>query len=324
MTIKFSDLRSALESWDPQQDVVLLKPEQDESAYWVGCPEVLVEDERVLLTARSRRPRAVENERGWKNAIYAVGKDLSPSSVRECSRVVKRELGTSSIERTCLRHGAAGYEWYVSYVDPADSRWRIDRVTAPTVEGLSVAEREPVFTAGAIDEEGAKDPRVIDTPRGEYMLLSVARAKRAGGAVAASHATQDIYNTADAKSLTGLAKRQGDGWTYLGIVFAPSGDGWDRNAARISTAILTDRGYLGLYDGESTFEHNYEELAGLALSDDLKSWQRLTPDGPYKRALGKTDSLRYCDLAVIDDRLTLFYEISTPAGGHELRAHALL
>lgn len=324
MTVKLDEIRGALERWDPQQDVTLLRPEHDGSGYWIGCPEVLVEDDRVLFTARSRRPRGVEHERGWKNAIYSVSRDLEPGSVRELNRVVKDELGTSSIERTCLRHGATGYEWYVSSVDPADSRWRIDVVSAPTVEALSVARRTPVFTAATIDEEGVKDPRVIDTPQGEYMLVSVARAKRPGGAATASHATQDIYNTDDAKSLTGLATRRGNGWTYLGIVLEPSAAGWDRNAARIDTAILTDHGYLGLYDGESTFEHNYEELAGLALSDDLKSWRRLTPDGPYKRAHGQTDSLRYCDLAVIDGHLTLFYEISTPAGGHELRAHVLL
>lgn len=321
MTVKLENIRRALQEWKPQDDVALLLPEKDESSYWVGCPEVLVEKDRILLTARSRRPRDMENERGWKNAIYSVGKDLNPTSVRELNRVVKSDLGTSSIERSCLRHGKDGYEWYISYVDPVDRRWRVDVITAPSVEDLTIAERKSVFTSALIDEEGVKDPRVLDTPWGEYMLLSVARAKRAGGALASSHENQDIYNTDDALSLTGLAKRNDSGWTYLGIVFAPSAGGWDRNAARLGTCVLTDQGYLGFYDGESTYKHNYEELAGLALSDDLKAWKRLTPDEPYKRARGKTDALRYCDIVAIDGRFTLFYEISTPSGGHQLRVH---
>lgn len=324
-TPTLEQVRAALDAWDPAGDVVLMEPEQAEPNYWVGCASALVEEDRVLITFRRRRPRGEGAERGWQIGVAAVDHSLDPATLRELVTVHKDELGTASMERACLVHDAdGGYELYLSYVDPADDRWRVDVVRATAVEDLDITTRSGVLTAADIGEEGVKDPRVVTTPEGQVMILSVAAAKADDGAAPDAHATQDIYNTDEAKSLTGLARRTADGaWEYLGTVLAPPEEGWDSNVTRIGSVLPVAEGYLAFYDGEHSWRNNYEELAGLALSPDLRSWDRVTAEGPYKRAGGRTDSIRYVDSVRIEGVTVLFYEITRPDGAHDLRAHRL-
>lgn len=324
-TPTLEQVRAALDAWDPATDVVLMEPERAEPNYWVGCASALVEEDRVLVTFRRRRPRGEGAERGWQIGVAAVARDLDPATLQELVTVHKDEIGTASMERACLVPGAdGGYELYLSYVDPADDRWRVDVVRAATVEELDITTRTAVLTAADIDMEGVKDPRVVDTPAGQLMILSVAAAKADDGAPADAHATQDIYNTDAAKSLTGLARRAADGeWEYLGTVLAPPAAGWDSNVTRIGSVLQVAEGWLAFYDGENSWRNNYEELAGLALSPNLRTWERLTAEGPYKRAGGHTDSIRYIDAVRIGEDTVLFYEITRPDGAHDLRAHRL-
>ncbi|MPV36694.1 glycoside hydrolase family protein [Georgenia subflava] len=326
MTLTLKQVQRALKRWDPRQDTVLMEPEVTAPNYWVGCASALVEDDRVLITFRRRRPRGGDAERGWQIGVAELGIDLDPASLREIVTVHKDELGTASMERACLVPAqAGGYELYFSYVDPADERWRVDVVQTDDPARLDIRDRRTVFTAASVGAEGVKDPRVVSTSSGDFMILSVARAKVSTGVSKDAHATQDIYNTDHAISLTGLAKRDESGaWQYQGTTLAPPTTGWDSNVTRIGSVLQVAEGMLGFYDGESTWEHNYEELAGLALSADLQQWERLTVDGPYQRSGGATDSLRYIDAVELDGVPHLFYEFTRTDGSHDLRVHRLV
>lgn len=318
-------VQRTLQNWDPISDPIIMEPEAAAPNYWVGCASALAMDERILLTFRRRRPRGTAAERGWQIGIAELNLDLDPSSLQEIVTIHKDELGTSSMERSCLVPSAdSGFELYISYVDPADDRWRVDVVPARELSAIDVTERREVFTAGSIGEEGVKDPRVVHTPNGEYMILSVARARVDAGVGNHAHATQDIYNTDQAISLTALARRGEDGgWKYTGAVLTPPAEGWDSNVTRVGSVLPVANGYVGFYDGESSWERNYEELAGLAFSPDLHRWERLSTEGPYRRSGGATDSIRYVDAVDINGRTHLFYELTRPDGAHDLRVHRL-
>lgn len=311
---------AVLPVFDPEQGTTVLTPERDEPGYWVGCASVLAEEGRYLLTYRQRRPRGdAATERGWRCAV-AVSTD--GVDFQDIWSVEKGELGTPSMERFCLhRRGDGSYQLYISYVDPADNRWRIDVVEAASPDAFDVAARRPVFTAAGTGTEGVKDPRVVRTSDGRLaMLISAAEGTFSEGERERAHGTADIYNTGLSRSVSALAVSTDDGatWEWQGIVLRP-GDGWDSWAARLNSVIETPEGFYGFYDGESDFTRNYEEKTGFVFSKDLVSWERLTPDGPAVVAPSGTGSVRYVDVVPEGDVLRLYYEITRADGAHELR-----
>lgn len=312
---------TAVPTFDPEAGITVLAPERAEPGYWVGCASVLPDDGRYLMTYRMRRPRGdAATERGWRCAV-AVSED--GVAFRDVWSVDKTELATPSMERFCLYRRPDGvYQLYLSYVDPADNRWRIDVVEAASPEAFDVAGRREVFTAASTGTEGVKDPRVLRTSDGRLvMLVSAARGTFADAEAGAAHATADIYNTGLSLSVTALAESTDEGatWQWGGVVFEP-GDGWDSWAARLNSVVETGGGFLGFYDGESDFSRNYEEKTGLAFSPDLRHWRRLTVDGPAVVTPHGTGSVRYVDaVPAPDGRLRLYYEVSRADGAHELR-----
>ncbi|ROO84325.1 hypothetical protein EDD29_1845 [Actinocorallia herbida] len=311
---------TAIPAFDPEAGVTVLTPEQDEPGYWVGCASVLPDEGRYLMTYRRRRPRGdARTERGWRCAV-AVSDD--GVDFRDVWTVEKSELDSPSMERFCLHRRADGvYQLYLSYVDAADNRWRIDVVEAAAPEAFDVATRRPVFTAASTGTEGVKDPRVQRTADGRLiMLVSAARGTFGTAEATAAHATADIYNTGLSLSVTALAESTDDGasWTWRGVVFEP-GDGWDGWAARINSVVETSSGFIGFYDGESHYSRNYEEKTGLAFSPDLLHWERLTVDGPAVVTPHGSGSVRYVDAIADGEGLRLYYEVSRADGAHELR-----
>ena len=222
------------------------------------------------------------------------------------------------MERFVLARAAAGYTLYVSFVDPADSRWRIDAVDAIDPARFDVATRRPVLTAASTGTEGVKDPVLVRAPDGEHLLASfaVARAELPPDA----HATQDIYNVGATTHPTGLAMRSGEGESFVwhGEVLGV-GTGWDRYQARIGSVVAVPGGWLGTYDGSASHEENYEERCGLAASRDLCRWERRTQNGPWITGPGPSGSVRYVDLQRIDGAWWCWAEVTRPDGAHELR-----
>lgn len=305
---------------DPMDSTVVLSPEEARPGYWVGCAGVLHEPEknRFLLTYRRRRPRQhSDGDRGYRCAV-AVSED--GVSFTDVWSVDKRDLNSPSMERFSLIPTRDGYQLFISYVDPADNRWRIDVLEAPEVDQFDVAARKEVLTASSTGTEGVKDPYVLRQGPVTYLIASYAEKLPNGEAADRAHASADIYNVGVTTHPTGLATSvDGQHFIWHGQTLGV-GAGWDSYQARISSVVpLAGCGYLGFYDGSASHEENYEERPGLAVSADLFTWRRLTPHGPWTEAPHTTGSVRYVDAHVIDGRWWIYFEMTRPDGAHELR-----
>jgi hypothetical protein len=309
-----------LPTFDPEAGEVVLAPERAEAGYWVGCAGIRHEPEsgRFLLTYRQRRPRGHEDaERGWRCAL-AVSED--GVRFQDMWAVEKGQLGTSSMERFAILPTADGYRLFLSYVDPADNRWRIDVIDAATPDAFDLEQRRPLLTAASTGTEGVKDPYVYRHGRDLYLFVSYAEAGEFNEDERARlHATADVYNVGITTHPTGLAiSRDGGEFEWVGKVL-DVGKTWDRYQARLNSVIATGDGFVGLYDGSASADENYEERCGLAVSNDLRTWTSVTQDGPWMTGAGATGSVRYLDVAPVGDQLYVYYEATRADGAHELR-----
>lgn len=304
-----------LRPFDPLQGTVVKTPERAEPGYWVGCPGVLHEDGRFLITYRERHPRGVEPERGWRCAVAESTDGVTFTDVWE---VTKDRLDTSSMERFSLLRGETGYRLFFSYVDPADNRWRVDVTEADDPSGFDVTKGEPVLTAASTGTEGVKDPYALRVGPAVHLLVSYAEKGTFG---ADAHGTADIYNVGVTTCPTGLASSvDGETFAWRGKVL-DVGDGWDSYQARLNSVVPTDGGYVGFYDGSADAAENYEERCGVAVSADLTSWTSLSRDKPWVVTPHATGSVRYVDALVVDGEWWIYYETTRADGSHELRLH---
>ncbi|MFE4513551.1 hypothetical protein ACFRMQ_05020 [Kitasatospora sp. NPDC056783] len=300
-------------------------PERPEPGYWAGCPGVRYEPDldRFLLTYRERRPRGTADgpDRGWR---CAVAESTDGIAFDDLWSVRRDELGSPSMERLALLPREDGYLLHLSYVDPADNRWRVDALRADSPGSFDLAARTPVLTAAGTGTEGVKDPYLLDTGNGVHLFTTVSRARPfTPEERSRAHADADIHTTgltvqptALAVSPDGLRVTAPPGRAAEALDVGPAG-AWDGYESRI-TAVLPDGrgGWLALYDGSADASGNYEERCGLAASADLRDWRRLTPDGPWL-------DVRYADLVSARGRWYLYYEQSRPDGAHELRVAVL-
>jgi hypothetical protein len=302
-------------AFDPADGVVIRSPERPETGYWAGAPSVLADGDVTWLTYRERRPRGAPAERGWRCAVAVSRDGIGFDDVWE---VHKDELATASMERFDLIRTAGGYELLLSFVDPADGRWRIDAVRATRPDAFDVADRRPVLTAASTGTEGVKDPVVVELGGLTHLFASVAAP--GPGVDASAHASADVYNTGATTHPTGVATRGTDGFTWRGEALAVGpGGSWDGYQARLGAIIPAGDGWLGLYDGSAGHEENYEERLGLAWSPDGRVWRRETPRGPWLIGPGPTGSIRYADVVVRDGAAWIYHEVTRPDGAHELR-----
>lgn len=319
MLLPLLDL-AGLEGFDPHDSVTIFEPEMPGTGYWAGCPTVLYEPDRsrFLLTYRQRRPRGeAATERGWR---CAVAESADGVNFQDIWAVEKAELGTSSMERFAVTRLRDRYLLYTSYVDPADNRWRIDVTEADAPDQFDVAKATPALTAETTGTEGVKDPHPVVVGSSLFLFASYAApAELTPHDRERAHATADIYTTGLSTFPTGLAISQdGVGFDWRPDVLS-TGTGWDRYQARLTTVVPGHSGFLGLYDGSADASENYEERSGVAFSADLVRWTRLTPQRPWRSSPHASGSLRYADVAAVDDEWFVYYEASRADGAHELR-----
>ena len=304
--------------FDPRKSVVVREPVGEGSGYWAGAPGAFYDPEtrRIWLTYRVREPRPV---RGGITRIAVSEDGLKFDDVAEFR---KEQFGSDSIERCALQKGFDGvWRWYVSYVDPATSQWRIDVAEADRPESIDPAARRPVFTAAQLPGvEGVKDPWLFVLGRLYYLIASIGltvdmdvqrKAKK--------HATGDIFNTGLTVSSTGLAvSADGVDFTWLGVTDAPRGS-WDRYCFRVNSVLYTPPIFTAFYDGSADVQENYEEKCGLAQSLDLLSYQRVSTSGPAITVPHGSTSVRYVDALPVGDKVHFYFEQVKPDGAHELR-----
>jgi hypothetical protein len=306
----------------PEEGMPVREPEADAPGHWAGAPGVCYDQDSGVfyLTYRRRRERGAASDRG-----YACFIARSTDGIRfdDVWSVRKEELRSASMERFCLRRRDDRWLLYVSYVDPADNRWRIDVTEAASPDGFEIGARRPALTAAATGTEGVKDPFVMRAGPAWTMFASYAApAVLTGAQREAAHATGDIYATGATTFPTGRAvSPDGITWDWRGQALGV-GNGWDRYQARISTVTPAETGWLAFYDGSADKTENYEERCGLATSFDLTRWLRVTGDAPALTAAAGA-SLRYVDSVRAGATRYFYYEYATPGRGHELRVAAV-
>jgi hypothetical protein len=309
------------------QGAVIREPVGRERGYWVGCPGVCYDETEGAwyLTYRIRRPRGVAPDRGGE---VRIARSLDLKRWDDVLAINKEQYDSASIERSCLHRGPDGlWRYFTCYVHPDDGRWCTAVCKAAAVSQLNPADHQVLFTGPTRGLEGVKDPWIFEENGIYHLFLSVATPtpKTSDG----SHATLDIFNTGECKSATALAiSRDLETWEWQGIVFAPTDSGWDRYCRRMNSLVPIggDNGgpsgrprYLGFYDGSASHLENYEEKCALAVSDDLRSWRPISPNGPVFTSPHTSTSLRYVEATAADGKWHLFYEFARPDGAHDLR-----
>jgi hypothetical protein len=305
------------------QGQVIREPVGREQGYWAGCPGAYYDqsDETWYVTYRIRRPRGIAPDRGGEVRI-ARSNDLEHWD--DVLTIAKDQYDSASIERSCLHRGADGtWHYFTSYVDPTDGRWCTAVLRAASVEQLDPARREVIFTGPVLGQEGVKDPWIFEENGVYNLFLSVALPMPATNQ--GSHATLDIFNTGECKSATALAtSRDLEKWEWQGVVLAPGESGWDKYCRRMNSIVPLPGvdgapRYLGFYDGSASHLENYEEKCALAVSDDLRTWKSVSPDGPAFTSPYASSSLRYVEAKFASGKWHLFYEFARPDGAHDMR-----
>jgi hypothetical protein len=293
--------RVTVEPWDPEAGVTVLEPPGRGRGWWAGCPSVLDDGDRVLLAYRLRRPRGLDDDRGYECRIAA-----STDGVRfdDVWSVTKGELRSTSMERLCLRRAGGRYLLYVSYEHPDDGRWRIDVCAAERPDAFDVRDARIVLTPAATGTDAVKDPYIVRV--GDELLMYVSTFLTAAGPAPTSLAV----------STDGVA------YEWRGTVF-DVGAGWDGYQTRLSAVVPTRDGFVGFYDGAGSPDEDTEERLGLALSDDARTWERVSTGAPWLVSPHASGSLRYPDVLVRDGEWWVYYEYARADGSHELRLNRI-
>ncbi len=304
--------------FDPAQSEVVRSPVGQGPGYWVGAPGAFYDPEtrRFWLTYRVREPRPV------RGGITRIAVSDDGRRFDDVAEFRKEQFDSDSIERCALQKGFDGvWRWYVSYVDPATSQWRIDLVEADRPEAIDPAARRPVFTTGMLPGiDGVKDPWLFVLGRLYYMISSIGLSVDVDAAeTAKKHATGDIFNTGLTISSTGLAvSADGVDFTWLGVTDTTRGP-WDRYCFRVNSLLYTPPVFTAFYDGSADVQENYEEKCGLAQSLDLRSYQRISTNGPAITVPHGSTSVRYVDALPVREKVFFYFEQVRPDGSHELR-----
>jgi len=305
--------------FDPRKGKTIIKPLGKGKGYWAGAPSVIYDDEKkaFYLYYRLRRPHPI---RGGIVEIAESRDGLKFKKIWQCTR---DQLKSPSIERSAIVKLPDGrYRLYISYVDGKDARWRIDMMEADSPREFDPKKRVKIMTAADIGVEAVKDPAVYLIGGIYTMIFSIAvlPKKLTKAQKKKMHSTADVHTTGITLSATGVAMSiDGVDFEYLGEVFSPSDDGWDRYCSRINSVLYLPPLYTAFYDGIPSERENYEEKTGIAVSTDLTDFVRLTTDGPILTSPYASGALRYIDALPLKDTIYYYYEYARKDGSHEVR-----
>jgi hypothetical protein len=299
--------------FDPATASVIVTAPGAGAGHWAGAPGAFATDDAVYLVYRRRWPRPVRG--GELFVARGDGDRFEP-----IWRATREDFASPSIERCAIVRDGRWWRLYVSYVDGLDGRWRIDVIEAAAPDAFNPRARRPALDCQMANAIAVKDPW-LQRVEGRWLMF-VSYGERAGDD-RRLHGSGDALSTGAVKSETGIASSpDGLRWGWEGRVLAASRAGWDRFAARLTTAVREGDGWLGLYDGSATVEENYEERCGLARSVDLRTWERIG-DGPAVGSAGGAGTVRYVESVEFGGRLLFFFERTRADGAHDLCVSAV-
>ena len=312
---------SLLPTLNPEEGRTIIEPPGRGPGYWAGAPSVIYDQESksFYLYYRLRRPRRVEPDRGYECHIAQSqdGQNFSP-----IWQAKKDEFQSLSVERAALMKTHKGtYRLYISFVDGADGKWKIDCMEAATPEKFKPEARFAVLDPDELGLAGVKDPYFWLLGGKYYFFVSYAPLpeKPTPSAEGDLHKSGDVFATGLTSSNTGLAiSEDGINFTYEGDVLSP-GETWDAGASRLTSILHLPPVYLAFYDGAISVEENYEEKTGVATSLDLRNFQRLSTKRPFLTSPHSSRSLRYMAALSVGEEIYFYYEYARPDGSHELR-----
>ncbi len=305
--------------FDPRTGTTVLKPPGDGPGYWAGAPSALYDDdtENFYLYYRLRVPRAL-----GRGTECRVARSHDGATFTDIWKAKKEDFDSPSVEKACLmKTPESKWRLYLSYVDGADGKWRVDMLEAAEPGTFDPAARQKILTADDVGVEGVKDPVVLLIGHTYYMLLSYAPRPEAvsDDQKAQMHQTADVYNTGITKSCSALAtSTDGVHFEWHGEVFGP-GDSWDAYCGRLGGIVYVPPIFTVFYDGSTSVEENYEEKTGLAMSFDLRHYERISTTAPVLTSPHASNSLRYIDAVQLAEEIYYYYEYARSDGSHELR-----
>lgn len=267
--------------------------------HWAGGPSAAVDDEgTVWLAYRLRRP--VGDGRG-----FAVGIARSDDGVTfaEVARLDRDAFECDSLERPSLvRRPEGGWRIYLSLATPGTLHWRVVAIDADEPTAFDANEARTVLDGGPT--RALKDTVVHPSIAGWEMWVCLHQI--------ADPAEADAMSTLHATSPDGLD------WTVTGPVLAPDDSStWDGRGTRIAAVVDVDGQRVAYYDGRASYEENWEERTGLAVSD-VDGTFRAISNGPHGASPFASGSLRYVDVLPAPGGLRFYYEASRPDGSHAL------
>lgn len=305
--------------FDPAEGVTVREPLGEGPGWWAGAPSAIYDDEtsKFYLYYRYRKPR--EFGRGVECRIAESDDGLQ---FEDITRITQQQLDSPSVEKACLvKTPEDHFRLYISFVG-TDSKWRIEMMEAPRPSGFDAAQRVEILTAEDIRAEGVKDPVVLNIGGLWHMIVSYAPSPEQQDAdqQRQMHASGDVYNTGVTKSHTGLATSEDAvQWQWQGDILSPPDEGWDAYCTRLNSVLHLPPVFVGFYDGSASVEENYEEQTGLAMSFDMRKWQRITLSGPV--VASPYGCIRYVEALQLERDVFYYYEYTRPDGSHELRAN---
>jgi hypothetical protein len=307
--------------FDPADAATVVEAPGTGAGHWAGAPGACLAGEDLFVVYRLRRPQPV---RGNELVIARWTGGAGPSdpvrgALETLWTVHKEQFGALSSERCALvRIEDRRWRLFVSFVDQADRKWRVEMLEAPSVDAFDPSSRRPVLRPEDVGVAAVKDPWIRRVDGTWHLFVSFGPFPER--AVADMHATGDALSTGRTGSFTGLATSvDGIRWDWRGLVLASSPGRWDGYTARLTTAIRHGGGWIGLYDG-STLEENYEERCGIAFSDDLVHWRKGAANGPVIGTPSGPGGVRYVEAVDMPDGSTrFFFEYTRPDGSHDLR-----
>lgn len=307
----------ALTLFDPDGGATVRAPERQERGYWMGAPSVAYHEESFYLAYRVRRPIGL-----GRGVSCRIAQSHDGVTFTDIAEIRKEDLETESIERSALHVTPDGiWHLYISYLDPSDGRWRIDTMSAPTIESLDVRQRTPAVQAGPLALEGVKDPFAFGVGPLTYLLVNYVDSVDGPNRMTHDelHGEGNAFANPRVQSRTGLAwSSDATRFTWLGSVLEP-GEGWDRLMTRGSSILRRDGIYWMLFDGRGSVEETYEDRMGIAVSYDMRNFLKVDVGAPRLRSAEGTHSLRYVDAVSCRGQTYFYYEYARHSGEHELR-----